>query len=388
MIQSTSVQILVLNSGSSSLKYQLIEMTGERRLAKGEISKIGGLVNNEVKNHDEALTAAFKNLTESGARMEEIAGVGHRVVHGGEDFQQSVIIDDRVLGLIEKASELAPLHNPANLKGYYASKALLPKATHVAVFDTAFHQTLAPHAYLYGIPYEYYTRDKVRRYGFHGTSYRYVLERYAQIQGKPASECKLIACHLGNGCSVCAIDGGKSADTSMGFTPLEGLLMGTRSGDIDAGAVTYLMGRGVTNADAMLNEKSGLLGLSGVSNDMQLVLAEATRGNQRAEMAVQVFCYRVTKYIGAYFAAMSGADAIIFTAGIGEHAAVIRARICASLAVLGVVLDPARNDDAAGKERKISSDRASPAVWVIPTDEELVIARDTMLAITRRAITA
>jgi len=371
------VQILVLNSGSSSLKYQLIETTGERRLAKGEISKIGSA----VKNHDEALTAAFKNLTDSGVRLEEIAGVGHRVVHGGEEFQQSVIIDDAVLRLIEKASELAPLHNPANLKGYYASKALLPKARHVAVFDTAFHQTLAPHAYLYGIPYDYYTRDKVRRYGFHGTSYRYVLERYAQILGKPASECKLIVCHLGNGCSVCAIDGGKSADTSMGFTPLEGLLMGTRSGDIDAGAVTYLMGRGVTHLDSLLNEKSGLLGLSGVSNDMQAVLAEAAKGNQRAEIAIQVFCYRVTKYIGAYFAAIGGAEAIVFTAGIGEHGAAIRARICAALAVLGVVLDPARNS-AGGKEQKISSDGASPAVWVIPTDEELVIARDTVRAIT------
>jgi acetate kinase len=378
MIQSTSVQILVLNSGSSSLKYQLIELTGERRLAKGEISKIGG----QVRNHDEALTAAFKNLTESGARLDEIAGVGHRVVHGGEDFQQSVIIDDKVLRLIEKASELAPLHNPANLKGYYASKALLPKATHVAVFDTAFHHTLPPRAYLYGIPYDYYTRDKVRRYGFHGTSYRYVSERFAQIQGKPLSEYKLIACHLGNGCSVCAIDRGKSVDTSMGFTPLEGLLMGTRSGDIDAGAVTYLMGLGVTHADSLLNEKSGLLGLSGVSNDMQVVLAEAAKGNQRAELAIEVFCYRVTKYIGAYFAAMGGADAIVFTAGIGEHAALIRARSCASLAGLGVTLDPAKNDAAVGKEQKISPDNASPAVWVIPTDEELVIARDTVKAIT------
>ncbi len=376
------MQILVLNSGSSSLKFQLIETDGELRLAKGEISKIGSAVNNGVKNHDEALTAAFKNLTDSGARLEEIAGVGHRIVHGGEDFQQSVMIDDKVLGLIEKASELAPLHNPANLKGYYASKALLPKATHVAVFDTAFHHTLQPHAYLYGVPYEYYTRDKVRRYGFHGTSYRYVSERFAQIHGKPASEYKLIACHLGNGCSVCAIDGGKSADTSMGFTPLEGLLMGTRSGDIDAGAVTYLMGRGVTNADAMLNEKSGLLGLSGVSNDMQIVLAEAAKGNARAELAVQVFCYRVTKYIGAYFVAMSGADAILFTAGIGEHAAPIRARICAPLAILGATLDPARNEGASGKEQKISADGASPSVWVIPTDEELVIARDTLKAIT------
>jgi acetate kinase len=375
MIQSTSVQILVLNSGSSSLKFQLIEMTGERRLAKGEISKIG----TEVRNHDEALASAFKKLAEAGARLEDIAGVGHRVVHGGEDFQQSVIIDDKVLRLIEKASDLAPLHNPANLKGYYASKALLPKATHVAVFDTAFHQTLEPHAFLYGIPYEYYTRDKVRRYGFHGTSYRYVSERFAQIHGKRAS--KLIACHLGNGCSVCAIDAGKSVDTSMGFTPLEGLLMGTRSGDMDAGAVTFLMARGVSNLDSLLNEKSGLLGVSGVSNDMQEVLAAASNGNQRAEFAIQVFCYRVTKYIGAYFAAMSGADAILFTGGIGEHAASIRARICAPLGVLGVSLDPARNDGAVGREQKISPDGTSPAVWVIPTDEELVIARDTAKAI-------
>jgi acetate kinase len=377
MIQSTSVQILVLNSGSSSLKFQLVETDGERRLAKGEISNIGA----EVRGHDDALASAFQKLADAGVRLEDISGVGHRVVHGGEDFHQSVIIDEKVLRLIEKASELAPLHNPANLKGYYASKALLPNAVHVAVFDTAFHQTLAPHAYLYGIPYLYYTRDKVRRYGFHGTSYRYVSERFAQIHGKPASEFKVIACHLGNGCSVCAINSGKSVDTSMGFTPLEGLLMGTRSGDIDAGAVTYLIGRGVTNVDSMLNEKSGLAGLSGVSNDMQAVLAEAAKGNERAEVAVQVFCYRVTKYIGAYFAAMSGADAIIFTGGIGEHAASIRERVCAPLGVLGVSLDPARNDAAVGKEQKISPDGTSPAVWVIPTDEELVIARDTMKAL-------
>jgi acetate kinase len=379
MIQSTSVQILVLNSGSSSLKFQLIETDGERRLAKGEISKIG----TEVRDHDDALASAFQKLSEAGVRLEDISGVGHRVVHGGEDFHQSVIIDEKVLGLIENASELAPLHNPANLKGYYASKALLPKAVHVAVFDTAFHQTLEPHAYLYGIPYLYYTRDKVRRYGFHGTSYRYVSERFAQIQGKPPSDFKVIACHLGNGCSVCAINSGKSVDTSMGFTPLEGLLMGTRSGDIDAGAVTYLIGLGVKNVDSLLNEKSGLTGLSGVSNDMQEVLAAATNGNERAEVAVQVFCYRVTKYIGAYFAAMSGADAIIFTGGIGEHAASIRARVCAPLGVLGVFLDPARNDAAAGKELRISADGTSPSVWVIPTDEELVIARDTMKAIAR-----
>lgn len=368
------MKILVLNSGSSSLKFQLIETDTEHRLAQGEISKIG----TEVKNHDEALATAFKQLKESGTVLEDIAGVGHRVVHGGEHFSQSAIIDDRVLRLIESASELAPLHNPANLKGYYASKALLPHATQVAVFDTAFHQTLAPHAYLYGIPYVYYTRDRIRRYGFHGTSYRYVSGRFAQIQ---PNRSKLIVCHLGNGSSVCAIDAGKSVDTSMGFTPLEGLLMGTRAGDIDAGVVTFLAGREATKLDTMLNEQSGLLGVSGVSNDMQDVLSEAAKGSQRAEWAVQIFCYRVSKYIGAYFAAMNGADAVIFTAGIGEHAASIRARICAPLRALGVALDSSRNDAAIGKEREIGLDGASPAVWVIPTDEELVIARDTMKAI-------
>jgi acetate kinase len=370
------MKILVLNSGSSSLKFQLIETNPEQRLAKGEIAKIG----TEVGSHDEALKAAFKQLKDSGIALEDIAGVGHRVVHGGEHFSQSAIIDDHVLRLIESASELAPLHNPANLKGYYASKALLPHAVQVAVFDTAFHQTMAPHAYLYGIPYLYYTRDKIRRYGFHGTSYRYVSERFAQIQ---PNESKVIACHLGNGCSVCAIDAGKSVDTSMGFTPLEGLLMGTRAGDIDAGAVMFLAGREATKLETVLNEQSGLLGISGVSNDMQEVLAEAAKGNQRAELAIQVFCYRVAKYIGAYFAAMNGADAVIFTAGIGEHAASIRARICVPLRALGVILDLSRNDAAIGKEWKISPDGASPSVWVIPTNEELVIARDTAKAISR-----
>jgi acetate kinase len=368
------MKILVLNSGSSSLKFQLIETTGEQRLAKGEITKIGS----EVPNHDEALKAAFQQLKESGTALEDIKGVGHRVVHGGEHFSQSAIIDDHVLHLIENASKLAPLHNPANLKGYYASKALLPHATHVAVFDTAFHQTLAPHAYLYGLPYLYYTRDKIRRYGFHGTSYRYVSERFSQVQPDAS---KIIACHLGNGCSVCAINAGKSVDTSMGFTPLEGLLMGTRSGDIDAGAVMFIAGREGIKLETLLNEQSGLLGISGVSNDMQDVLAEAGKGNSQAELAVQIFCYRVTKYIGAYFAAMDGADAIIFTAGIGEHAANIRARICNSLGALGMVLDSSRNDSAIGKETQISAEGASPSVWVIPTDEELVIARDTMRAI-------
>ncbi len=368
------MKILVLNSGSSSLKYQLIETVAEQRLAKGEISKIG----TDVRNHDEALTAAFRQLKESGITLEDIAGVGHRVVHGGEHFSQSAIIDDHVLRLIESASEFAPLHNPANLKGYYASKALLPHAAQVAVFDTAFHQTLEPHAYLYGIPYLYYTRDKIRRYGFHGTSYRYISERFSQIESKDS---KVIACHLGNGCSVCAIDAGKSVDTSMGFTPLEGLVMGTRSGDIDAGAVTFLAGREATRLETILNEQSGLLGISGVSNDMQDVLAEAAKGNQRAELAIQVFCYRVTKYIGAYSAAMNGADAVIFTAGIGEHAASIRARICAPLRALGVILDAPRNDAAIGREQQVSVDGASPSVWVIPTDEELVIARDTLRAI-------
>lgn len=403
------MRILVLNSGSSSLKFELIETTPEliaaeqeRVLAHGSVSRIGAqdaVASFEaagaktrsaqpIPTHEAALKAAFDFLRHSGSGIEAIDGVGHRVVHGGEYFRESVVIDEEVVRRIEETSALAPLHNPHNLKGYFASKALLPNAIQVAVFDTAFHQTLPARAFLYGIPYDYYTRDKIRRYGFHGTSHRYISGRFAQLRskttGKPAEEFRLITCHLGNGSSVCAIDRGRSVDTSMGLTPLEGLLMGTRSGDIDAGAVMYLAkhrATGQPEPEVLLNECSGLLGLSGVSNDMQDVLKAAEQGNQRAHDAVEVFCYRVTKYIGAYFAALGGADAVIFAGGIGENAASIRARICEPLAVLGLILDPGRNANTATPEREIGASGAKVEAWVIPTNEELLIARDTMHAI-------
>lgn len=401
------MKLLVLNCGSSSLKFQLIETTPEwittnrdRLLAHGAIAKIGSgdsIVSFEtlrgekskfsrpVLTHTDAIETAFHCLTESGvSKLAEVEGVGHRIVHGGEHFRQSKVIDEEVVRQIESCIELAPLHNTHNLKGYYASKALLPHATHVAVFDTSFHQTLPPKAYLYGLPYLYYTRDKIRRYGFHGTSHRYVSYRFAQIHGANRERYKLITCHLGNGCSVCAIKHGESVDTSMGFTPLEGLIMGTRSGDLDPGAVLYLVAReemGLHEVDVLLNKHSGLYGISGISNDMKELLTESAQGNGRARLAIEAFCYRVTKYIGAYVAAMNGADAIIFTGGIGENAPSIRARICESLGALGIRLDAEKNDSAIGREQEIGEADAATGVWAIPTNEELLIARDTLRAI-------
>lgn len=402
------MKILVLNCGSSSVRFQVIATSPEQiaadadtLLAKGHIEKIGSAAatasgsaaggaearfGGAIPDHAAAIDAAFTWLRESGVvpDLREIEGVGHRVVHGGERFSASVRIDAEVVRAIAHCAELAPLHNPHNLEGYAASRRLLSHAVHVAVFDTAFHHTLPPRAYLYGLPYEQYARDRVRRYGFHGTSHRYVSERFARIQAKPPEECKLITCHLGNGCSVCAIAQGKSVDTSMGFTPLEGLLMGTRAGDVDAGAVLHLMARGGRDVHAMeelLNERSGLLGVSGVSNDMRDLLRERAAGNERARLAVELFCYRVRKYLGAYLAVLDGAEAVLFTGGIGENAPAIRAEICAALGSLGIALDAERNAAAVGSEREISADGAATKVWVIPTDEERLIARDTLRCI-------
>jgi acetate kinase len=400
------LKILVLNCGSSSLKFQLIETSPDqiaanqdRQLASGVIAKIGSADSTvafeaggkktkdtrAVLTHKDAFAAAFELLEGSGtATLGDVEGVGHRVVHGGEHFTESAIIDDEALRRIEAASELAPLHNPHNLKGYFAAKALLPKAAHVAVFDTSFHQTMPPKAYIYAIPYLYYTRDKIRRYGFHGTSHRYVSYRFAHIHGGVRADYKLITCHLGNGCSVCAIDHGKSIDTSMGLTPLDGLVMGTRPGDLDPGAVMYMVGRaemGLHEVDVTLNQYSGLYGISGTSNDMRDLLDEAGKGNARAQLAIDVFCYRVRKYIGAYFAALDGADAVIFAGGIGENAAPVREAICQSLGSLGIRVDTAKNRAAGSPERDIGEDGASTKVWVIPTDEELLIARDTLRVI-------
>jgi acetate kinase len=371
-------------------------------LAQGAIEKIGSgeaLVTYQqqgspktrdskpILKHKEAIQTAFDFMTGSSGvihNLDEIEGVGHRIVHGGEHFTQSTLIDDEVLKQIEASVDLAPLHNPHNLKGYYAAKALLPQAKNVAVFDTAFHQSMTPPVYLYGLPYIYYTRDKLRRYGFHGTSHRYVSHRYAQIHKKTRADFKMITCHLGSGCSVCAINYGKSADTSMGLTPLEGLMMGTRPGDLDPGAVMYLVEHaemGLHEVDVLLNKHSGLYGVSGVSNDMRDLMKARDEGNSRAGLAIEMFCYRVKKYIGAYFAALNGADAVIFTGGIGENAPAIRAQICANLGALGIAVDAGKNDPAIGKEADITGEGARIQVWVIPTNEELLIARDTLRSI-------
>jgi acetate kinase len=404
------MRILVLNSGSSSVKFQLIETSPEqiaastdRMIARGSIERIGSseaLVKytspckgNEnfakpIADHKQAIETAFQSLTgEHGVigSPDEIEAVGHRMVHGGEHFTVPAVIDEEVVRRIEQCFDLAPLHNPHNVKGYLAAKQFLPNASHVAVFDTSFHHTMPPKAFLYGIPYTHYKKDKVRRYGFHGVSHRYVSYRFSQLHGTTRDHFKLITCHLGNGCSMCAIDHGRSVDTSMGFTPLEGLIMGTRSGSIDPGVLFYLIGKSdmsIADLEVMLNRHSGLYGLSGVSNDMRDLLEEADRGNVRAQLAVDVFCYHVRKYFGSYLATLNGADAIIFTGGIGENSHVIRARVCDQLDGLGISVDWHKNEAVVnGQEGEISTEESRIKVWVIPTNEELVIARDTVRCI-------
>jgi acetate kinase len=391
------------------LKFQLIETSREqiaqnndRVLAHGAVERVGsddakftyqmaGREKEEkqqaVKDQKQAIQLAFDHLTAPGGALshpQDVEAVGHRIVHGGEAFHESVIIDDRVLKDIEKLSDLAPLHNPENLKGYYASRELLPDAKQVAVFDTSFHQTMPPRAYLYGLPYEFYERDHIRKYGFHGTSHRYVSWRYAMLHQKKRADYKLITCHLGNGCSVCAIDHGKSIDTSMGFTPMDGLLMGTRPGEIDPGAVLYLAQRdpdGAQGMEKLLNHKAGLAGLTNSTGDMRDIQKRSAEGDQRARDAVDVFCYRVITYVGAYATVLNGADAILFTGGIGENSSEIRAQVCQGLAWLGVELDAAANDQARGKDARITTEASKTPGWVIPTDEELLIARDTFRCI-------
>jgi acetate kinase len=403
------MNILVINCGSSSLKFQFIETSPEhinsntdRLLSKGEVERIGSSeallsyqvtgspatrVVRSVRDHTEAIQAAIDCLTGPSGLvkdLKQIHGVGHRVVHGGERLQSSVLIDDHVLKEIEACIDLAPLHNPANLKGYEAARRLLPEARQVAVFDTAFHHAMPPHAFHYGIPLIHYTRDRVRRYGFHGTSHRYLNYRFARLHGHDRSAYKVITCHLGNGASMCAIDHGKSIDTSMGLTPLEGLMMGTRPGDVDPGVLTYLLhheGMSLQDLDTELNRHSGLYGISGISGDMRDLSSEAERGNDRAALAIDMFCYRVKKYIGAYLAALNGADGIVYGGGIGENAPAIRSRICDGLGVFGIQLDARDNADVSGPEKLISPRGASPEVWVIRTNEELLIARDTVRCI-------
>ena len=393
------MNVLVINAGSSSLKYQLLNPETEQVLAKGLCERIGidgkftykadgkqdiKAADVAMPTHSEAIQAVLDALVgeKTGviASMKEIDAVGHRVVHGGEKFAASVVITDEVMAAIEECNALAPLHNPANITGINACKAIMPGVPMVAVFDTAFHQTMPPVAYTYALPYEYYEKDAVRRYGFHGTSHKYVSQRAAAMLGKDPSELKLISCHLGNGSSVTAIDGGKSVDTSMGFTPLAGLPMGTRSGDLDAGILEYLMNKydmGIKEMVSILNKKSGVQGVSGVSSDFRDLENAGKEGNTRASLAVEMFNYGVKKLIGSYAAAMGGVDAIIFTAGVGENSKAQRMDIASGLEFMGVKMDAQKND-VRGKEAVISADDSKVKVLLIPTNEELMIAMDTM----------
>ena len=393
------MKILVLNCGSSSLKYQLIDMETESVMAKGLCERIGiegsrlkhqpvgkddVIFNDYMEDHSVAVKMVLDALTNSEygvvKSMSEINAVGHRVVHGGEYFANSVVITPEVIEAIEKCCELAPLHNPANLIGIHACEKIMPGVPQVAVFDTAFHQTMPERAYLYAIPYEYYEKYKIRRYGFHGTSHRFVSEEAAKMLDRPYDQTKTITCHLGNGGSVCAVRNGKSIDTTMGFTPLEGLVMGTRAGDVDAAVVTFLMEKeNLTpqEMDNILNKKSGVLGISGVSSDFRDLEEAANAGNKRARLALDVFAYRVAKYVGAYTAAMNGVDNIVFTAGIGENAGTVRTAVCSYLGYLGITIDEEANAKR-GEEIVISTPDSKVKVLVVPTNEELAIARETV----------
>lgn len=393
------MKILVLNSGSSSVKYQFIDVENRSVLAKGVIDRVGMSdsvvtherydgdkvkISAEVLDHQTAIEYVLAVLLSKNHGVikdkSEIDAVGHRVVHGGESFAESVLIDEKVMDEIRENIELAPLHNPHNLRGIQAVLKHMPGTPQVAVFDTAFHQKMPPRAFLYGIPYLLYRRYKIRRYGFHGTSHYYVSQRAAELLGKPIKELKLITTHLGNGCSMAAVDHGVSVDTTMGFTPLEGLLMGTRSGDLDPSIILHVVGReglSLAEANTLLNKHSGLLGISGLTSDMREIITEKKAGNRQADLAFQVFSYRVKKYIGAYAAAMGGLDAVVFTGGIGENSPDVRAESCRDLGFLGIEIDDARNESSE-KEKLISSDSSKVKVFALPTNEELVIALDTM----------
>ena len=393
------MKILVINCGSSSLKYQLIDSRTEEVLAKGLCERIGiagsaithqpaggQKVKTEVPmaDHTQAVQYVVEKLTDSAVgvikSMDEIDAVGHRIVHGGEKFASSVVLDEEVLKTIEECNDLAPLHNPANLIGINSCRKIMPSVPMVGVFDTAFHQTMPPKAYLYGLPLEYYKKHKIRRYGFHGTSHDFVSKRTAEILGRDLEDLKIIVCHLGNGASVSAVAGGKSVDTSMGLTPLEGLIMGTRSGDLDPAIITFLAEKeGITEKEVIdiCNKKSGVLGLSdGLSSDFRDLAEAAEAGNQVAETALQTYAYRVGKYIGAYAAAMNGVDAIVFTAGAGENNAQVRALIGQYIGFLGTNIDPEKNK-IRGEEVILSDEGSRVVTMVVPTNEELAIARET-----------
>ena len=394
------MKILVLNCGSSSIKYKLFDMTTKEVIAQGGIEKIGlkgsflkltlpngekKILEKDIPEHTVGVEFILNTLInpEYGAikSLDEINAVGHRMVHGGERFSESVLLNKEVLEAFAACNDLAPLHNPANLKGVNAVSAILPNIPQIGVFDTAFHQTMPDYAYMYAIPHELYEKYGVRRYGFHGTSHRYVSKRVCEFLGVNPVGQKIITCHIGNGGSITAVKDGKSIDTSMGLTPLEGLMMGTRSGDVDGGAVTFIMdkeGLAPSEMSNLLNKKSGVAGVTGVSSDMREVIAAAHEGNPRCRLALDMYAYRVKKYIGAYAAAMNGVDIILFTGGVGENQADMREAFCNGLDYLGVSLDKAKNNTIRGEEAIISTPDSKVTVCVIPTDEELMIAKDTM----------
>ena len=392
------MKILVINCGSSSLKYQLINMENEECLAQGLVERIGiegsiltqkvkgdkYIIEEPMKDHTDAIRLVLEALVDAEhgviKDLSEIGAVGHRIVHGGEKYAKSVIINDEVMKNLEECSKLAPLHNPANIIGINACKALMPNTPMVAVFDTAFHQTMPEVAYIYPLPYELYTNNGVRKYGFHGTSHKYVSDKAAEMMGKDIKDLKLITCHLGNGASITAVKNGKSVETSMGFTPLEGIAMGTRCGSIDPAIITYIMKElnlTVDEVNDLMNKKSGVLGISGVSSDFRDIEKAAWEdGNHRAQLALDIFTYKVKKFIGSYAAVMGGVDAIVFTAGLGENSPETREDICNGLEFLGAVLDKSKNK-VRGKAAEISTEDSKTKIFVIPTNEELVIARDT-----------
>lgn len=394
------MKILVLNCGSSSIKYALYNMDDKSVMTSGGAERVGldgafvkvklpngekKTVMHDIPEHTEGVKFIFSLLTDPEIGvikdLNEIDAVGHRMVHGGEKFNKSVVLTDEVLKTFEECIDLAPLHNPANLKGVKAVSELMPGLPQVGVFDTAFHQTMPAHSYLYAIPYELYEKYGVRRYGFHGTSHRYVSKRVCDFLGVNPADKKVITCHIGNGGSIAAVDGGKCFDTSMGLTPLEGLMMGTRSGDIDGGAITFLEKKLGLDADGMsnlLNKKSGVLGITGISSDMREIESANDEGNERAKLALDMYSYRIKKYVGAYAAAMGGCDIIVFTAGVGENQASMREDVCKNMEYMGVKLDVEKNKTIRGEEAIISTPDSKVTVCVIPTDEELMIATDTM----------
>lgn len=394
------MKILVLNCGSSSVKYKLYDMTNESEITSGGVEKVGlpdsflkfkksdgekVTIEHNMPTQKEAVQLILDTLVnpEYGfiKSYDEIGAVGHRMVHGGEKFSQSVVITDEVLKAVEDLIVLAPLHNPANIKGVEATTKLLPNAKQVAVFDTAFHQTMEPYAYMYALPYRMYRDLKVRRYGFHGTSHRYVSKRACEILGLDYNTAKLITCHIGNGGSIAAIKGGKVIDTSMGLTPTEGLMMGTRSGDVDPGALVFIMeqeGLDVKGLSKLVNKESGVAGFSEISSDMRDLENAIAEGNERAKLTLHMYEYRIKKYVGAYLAALNGADAIIFTGGVGENQASTREFVCTDMEYAGIEIDKELNNSVRGKEVVLSTDKSKVKVMIVPTDEELLIARDTL----------